>query len=257
MTSLIQSNLLLSYESNLLYFILEDSTKRKHISIEGKHILDMYRKSLIYLEDEEKYRKTKQINQLRPAGWREIIPQATELCKMGIKFKPFSRSLLDVWFDPKERVLHLPYLKVSNDMETHLLNVMAFEKLYLEDGEGVLSYVRFMKNLIANDEDVLLLASYRVLSSNETGAVGVVEFFNRLAQDTYEYEFPSHLIEVSLELNKYYYWDKPWTRWWVNLRDPRTQKPWVIISFAAASFTFLLQIIQTTIPVYEHFRSNH
>ena len=65
----------------------------------------------------------------------------------------------------KNGVLSLPVFKAHDDTKKHLLNLLAFEKLYPCTGHEVPSYTCFMDNLVNTRRDVELLRSKGVIKN--------------------------------------------------------------------------------------------
>ncbi|XP_066341915.1 UPF0481 protein At3g47200-like [Miscanthus floridulus] len=81
-----------------------------------------------------------------------------KLSDAGIRFKSSKTQFIhDINF--KNGLLSLPVFKAHDDTKKHLLNLLAFEKLYPCTGHEVLSYVCFMDNLVNTGRDVELLRS--------------------------------------------------------------------------------------------------
>jgi len=113
----------------------------------GLHPLDLFHKGLCgpklnYIGEE----------------WDNTMPSAAELSDGGIRFKSSKTQFIhDINF--KNGVLSLPVFKAHDDTKKHLLNLLAFEKLYPCTGHEVLSYMCFMDNLVNTGRDVELLRS--------------------------------------------------------------------------------------------------
>ncbi|KAL4203012.1 hypothetical protein AMTRI_Chr02g266380 [Amborella trichopoda] len=114
--------------------------------------------------------------------------------------------------------LTLPLLVVSDIMEVLLHNLVLHELLHPSLEYKVISYVRFMRDLVRTTEDVQLLCSKKVLVNELEGEIEVVLFFKGLchfavkatSEDTHEV----HMLRRSI--NNY---SQPmWTKWgmWVN-----------------------------------------
>ncbi|XP_066342015.1 UPF0481 protein At3g47200-like [Miscanthus floridulus] len=90
--------------------------------------------------------------------WDNTMPSAAELSDAGIRFKSSKTQFIhDINF--KNGVLSLPVFKAHDDTKKHLLNLLAFEKLYPCTGHEVPSYTCFMDNLVNTGRDVELLRS--------------------------------------------------------------------------------------------------
>ncbi|XP_021317775.1 UPF0481 protein At3g47200 [Sorghum bicolor] len=96
--------------------------------------------------------------------WDNTMPSAAELCDAGVRFKSSKTQFInDISF--KNGVLSLPVFKAHDDTNKHLVNLLAFEKLYPCTGHEVLSYMCFMDNLVNTGRDVELLRSKGVIKN--------------------------------------------------------------------------------------------
>ncbi|CAA2969826.1 UPF0481 At3g47200-like [Olea europaea subsp. europaea] len=119
------------------------------------HILDVYRKSLLEEPDKNVDHKPHQ-------GEDQIIRSATELNEAGIQIeKSETKSLKDISFH--RGVLKLPPIMVDDATESTYLNLIAFERLHVNAGNEVTSYIFFMDNIIDSAGDVSLLHSSGII----------------------------------------------------------------------------------------------
>ncbi|KAK0592181.1 hypothetical protein LWI29_014775 [Acer saccharum] len=226
-----------------------------HVSNMGKclHVLDVYRKGLLY---QEQPRKKIRHHHRRPRssdGGEDdhIIPTATELHEAGIRFKKSkSFSLKDITF--KNGVLKLPLVVIDDTSESIFLNLMAFERFHVGAGNEITSYIFFMDNLIDNEKDVALLQSNRIIQNIMGSDKALAKLFNSLSNDiTLDPE--SNLNVVHQQVNNY--WKKPWNAWRANLIHTYFRNPWAILSVIAAIVLFALTIVQTIYTVYPYYHS--
>ncbi|XP_038875622.1 UPF0481 protein At3g47200-like [Benincasa hispida] len=219
------------------------------------HILDMYRASLLYPPVDRKDRSGKtKVTYQQSDPECQIIPQATQLHDAGIKFKSSpTKNLTDVSFNPKQGVLELPYIVVDDDTETTLLNVMAFEKLYVEAGSKVTSFVILMNNLIDVDRDVALLASDKILANALGNDESAADLFSLLGKGA-AMDLDSHITDVHYKVNKHC--SLSWNQWCASLKHDYFQNPWAIISLFAAVFGFAILIVQAIYQIVDYHRGN-
>lgn len=119
------------------------------------HILDVYRKSLLEEPDKNVDHKARQ-------GGDQIIRSATELNEAVIQIeKSETKSLKDISFH--RGVLKLPPIMVDDATESTYLNLIAFERLHVNAGNEVTSYIFFMDNIIDSAGDVSLLHSSGII----------------------------------------------------------------------------------------------
>ncbi|XP_022925443.1 UPF0481 protein At3g47200-like [Cucurbita moschata] len=184
------------------------------------HVLHMYRKEVMFYNEQNRLRQSH-------LGMGHEIQLARRFHKAGIKLKK-GCNFMDVGFDEKKGGLTLPFIEMNANVESGLLNVMAFEKL-----SGIAnivgSFVILMGNLPEKDE---------------------VDSFNQLAKGTV-LELWGRFFNVYDSVNKHS--KRPWKIWWTTLKDANFQSPWTIISTFSALIGFSLLIIQTVYGVYGYY----
>ncbi|XP_019189358.1 PREDICTED: UPF0481 protein At3g47200-like [Ipomoea nil] len=232
------------------------------------HVLDLYRKNLLWEQDKYYRKRQKNVNKMRGAreaarrrhghkargGDDQIIRSATELYEAGIRFKKSkTQSLADISF--RSGVLRLPPITVDDTSESMFLNLIAFERSHFGAGNEVTSYISFMDNIIDSSKDVSLLHSSGIIQNAIGSDKAVAKLFNSLSKDT-TMDPESSLDLVQNKVSEYC--QKPWNEWRANLIHTYFRSPWAILSVIAAIFLFALTIVQTVytvLPYYNHSNS--
>uniref|UniRef100_A0A0A0K9F5 Uncharacterized protein n=1 Tax=Cucumis sativus TaxID=3659 RepID=A0A0A0K9F5_CUCSA len=240
-----QNTTLTSLISNLLFV-----EKDELAIVEKKHILHMYRASLLYPStlSYPNMDEIKKNNKDDKFGLKcQLIPQATLLREAGIRFrKSENKSLENVSFE--KGVLTLPSLIVDDNTKTNLLNVMAFEKLH-DVGSQVTSFVVLMNNLIDIDKDVELLSNDNIIANALGNNEEAANLFSVLGKGVSLDLGSNNLTEVHQLVN--IHCDDSWNRWWANLKHTYFQNPWAIISFFGAIFGFAILIVQAVYQIVD------
>ncbi|XP_022925475.1 UPF0481 protein At3g47200-like [Cucurbita moschata] len=185
------------------------------------HLLDMYRWEL-NINVLPRWSKL----QVSHLGTSHEIRLATRFHKAGIKLEK-GWNLRAVSFDENKGILSLPFIEMNANIESGLLNAMAFEKLSGIDNI-VGSFVVLMGNLLKKGE---------------------VDSFNQLAKG----EVLSFLDYYSVYRLVNEHCKRPWRIWWTTLKDVNFQNPWTIISTLSASIGFVLLILQTVYGMYGYY----
>lgn len=220
------------------------STRFPLVTDECLHLLDVYRKSLLWEDPGKKKRSSPS----REEG-DVIIPSATELNEAGIRFKKNkSGSLKDISF--KGGVLRLPLIVVDDATESTFLNLIAFERFHVGAGNQVTSYIFFMDNIIDSGRDVSLLDDRGIIQNAIGSDKAVAKLFNSLATDV-TLDPDGNLDSVHKRVNKYC--KKRWNQWRANLIHTYFRNPWAILSVIAAVFLFALTIAQTVYTIYPYY----
>ncbi|QCE01480.1 hypothetical protein DEO72_LG7g2777 [Vigna unguiculata] len=214
------------------------------------HVLDVYRKSLIYQGPTHRTRVSKPKRRRRFHGDDEIIRSATELQDAGIRFmKSRTHSLGDVSFGGG--VLRLPTLVVDDTTEYMFLNLIAFERLHAEAGNDVTSYIFFMDTIIDSEMDVALLHRNGILVNALGSDKAVAKLFNSLSKDI---AVDPHGVLDVVRMSMSNYCKKPWNMWRANLIHTYFRNPWAIVSLVAAVFLFALTIVQTVYTIAQFYQ---
>lgn len=209
------------------------------------HILDVYRKSLLEEPDKNVDHKVHQ-------GEDQIILSATELNEAGIQIeKSETKSLKDISFH--RGVLKLPPIMVDDTTESIYLNLIAFERLHVNAGNEVTSYIFFMDNIIDSAGDVSLLHSSGIIQHAIGSDKAVAELFNSLSKDV-TLDPENRLAKVHNSVS--YYCKKPWNAWRADIMHNYFRNPWSILSVIAAIFLFALTTIQTVYSVLSYANSS-
>ncbi|XP_059655081.1 UPF0481 protein At3g47200-like [Cornus florida] len=225
------------------------------------HVLDVYRKSLLWGETPKKSRKTHKFVNVK--NWsicsssssgdedHDIIRSASELNEAGIRFgKSESVSLKDISFHGGK--LRLPSIVVDDVTETLFLNLIAFERYHVGIGNEVTSYIFFMDSLIDTVRDVIHLNSKGIIQNAIGSDKAVTNLFNTLSKDVTP-DPNGSLNEVHKEVTNYC--SKRLHKWRANLLHTYFTNPWAILSVIAAIFLFALTIVQTIYSVLGYYHA--
>jgi hypothetical protein len=236
-------------------FIEDFSSNEKIIKLgKCRHILDLYRKSMIHEKPSHKTRipkLTKMYACLEKGGEDHIIRSARKLQEGGIRFKKSeTRSLRDFSF--KRGVLRLPVLNLDDKTEYTFLNLIAFERLHVGAGNEVTSFVFLMDIIVDSAMDVSILNKKGILTSALGRDEIVADMFNSMSK-----EIP---VERDGEFDKvreamYRFCNKPWKSWRSSLIQTYFRNPWAMVSLVAAIFLFGLTIIQTIYAILSFYHN--
>lgn len=234
-------------EDGIVIRLILNFFDQKRVGNMGKclHILDVYRKSLLEEPDKNVDHKARQ-------GEDQIIRSATELNEAGIQIqKSETKSLKDISFH--RGVLKLPPIMVDDTTQSSYLNLMAFERLHVNAGNEVTSYIFFMDNIIDSAGDVSLLHSSGIIQHAVGSDKAVAELFNSLSKDV-TLDPENRLAKVHNSVS--YYCKKPWNAWRADIMHNYFRNPWSILSVIAAIFLFALTTIQTVYSVLSYANSS-
>ncbi|KAI6670707.1 hypothetical protein NL676_005592 [Syzygium grande] len=232
------------------------------------HVVDIYRKGLLTKKVQHEETKqtcwsaikqkfglaTEQNDETKPATKQtketeQIIRSATELNETGIQFKKSpTNSLKDITF--ARGVLKLPVIMVDDATESMFLNLMTFERLHIEAGKEISSYIAFMNTIINDRRDVALLHTEGIIQHAMGSDKEVAKLFNSLCKEV-TLASDSSLDAVQEQISKYC--KKPWNKWRADLNHTYFGNPWALVSLLAAIFLFTLTIIQTVYALLSYY----
>ncbi|KAI3959505.1 hypothetical protein MKW92_014191 [Papaver armeniacum] len=156
-----------------------------------------------------------------------FLPSATELSLAGVKFKKWSAqgSFLDIKFSGRTGILEIPPLRIYDETDPSLRNLIACEQSYGGTGYYITSYVIMMDSLINSADDVALLRKQGIIS-NYGG---------------------TYYSDCITDINKFY--KKRRHIWKATLKREYFKSAWAIISVFAAVLLIALTIISTVFGI--------
>ncbi|KAK3223697.1 hypothetical protein Dsin_010722 [Dipteronia sinensis] len=171
------------------------------------------------------------------------------LHQSGIKFEKasaFDKTLLEIEFISKKKVLVIPQFIVSN-LTLHLLrNLQIFEELHC-DTNYVNDYGVLLHRLLSTPEDVELLTEMRVIVNQSLGNEEVSTFFQELsrdARDDVDYFYYTGLVKDLLG-----YCESRRHKWKANLKQNYFSNPWASISVIRVFIMLILTFIQAVCSI--------
>ncbi|KAF5464940.1 hypothetical protein F2P56_014977 [Juglans regia] len=175
------------------------------------------------------------------------IPNATELKESGIKFKKAKqRTTFAIQFG--NGVLEISPLRIEDETETFLRNLIAFEQYSLDnDSSYVTNYMCFMDDLIDSPKDVELLRRKGIIE-NWLGDDKVAStMVNKLGHHVTISTRNSIYAKISIDMNKHC--AKRWNERMAKLRHNYFHSPWALLSVLAAILLLGLAITQTVFSI--------
>ncbi|KAJ9159371.1 hypothetical protein P3X46_024880 [Hevea brasiliensis] len=218
------------------------------------HVLDVYRRSLLQQQVSEKthYSISEDVHKDHD---NVFIRSATKLNQAGIQFqKSKTRSLDDISF--QSGVLKLPVIVVDETTESIFLNLIAYERLHVLAGTEVTSYFIFMRSIIKDKQDVVLLHSKGIIQNGLEGDQEVAKLLNsltkifdsltkniRLDPESKLYAVQKNMINACCE--------KSWNQWPAKTFQYNFRiNPWPILSLVTAIILFICT------NIYLHYHNN-
>ncbi|KAK9290079.1 hypothetical protein L1049_008243 [Liquidambar formosana] len=218
---------------------------KKYHNLEGKHLLDLLRSSIIPLIPQEPHTYDKSNS---PS---HIIHCVSKLRRAGIKLQSVKAdTFLTVKF--RHGVIEMPTITVDEFTSTFLLNCVAFEQCHSHCSNHITTYATLLDCLINTSKDVEYLCDRNIIE-NYFGTDGdVAHFINGLGK---EVAFDINRCYLSKLFNDvHHYYRNSWHVQWASFKYTYFDTPWSFISAFAALILLLLTLAQTFFTVYPYYR---
>ncbi|GKV29552.1 hypothetical protein SLEP1_g38468 [Rubroshorea leprosula] len=195
------------------------------------------------------------LRKVKPKGHEEknydwqTMGSASELHEAGITFKKIEDRLFDITFE--RGVMSIPTLKIVDDTESILRNLVAYEQCYKDIyTRHFTDYVRFMDCLINTGKDVELLRRHEVIENRLGDNEVIAGIFNRICDAVLIAEDDCFYSEMFNKVNKHC--RKRTHRWMANFRHNYVNTPWGLISIIAAVILLLLTVQQSVYSILDY-----
>ncbi|XP_052211072.1 UPF0481 protein At3g47200-like [Diospyros lotus] len=242
----------------IIKFCLRDAYKHDPTSTSGNtlHVLDLCRKSLIYIPAGHKPGKHHDVEKgsnhdsgVNTSAY-SVLRSAMELGEAGIRFrKSKTNSLRDISFG-FPGTLSLPEIAIDDDTESMFLNLIAFECCHVGAGHEIISFICFMDRIIDDGKDIGLLRDKRILRNLTGSDADAAELFNRMSKDLTFDRNDKQLQEVCAAMVKYS--SRYVNKCWGILYGTYLKHPWAIISTLAAIIIFVLTAMEASYAVMSY-----
>ncbi|GKV29577.1 hypothetical protein SLEP1_g38490 [Rubroshorea leprosula] len=181
----------------------------------------------------------------------QTIGSASELHGAGIKFEnKIEGRLFDINFE--KGVMSIPTLKIVDDTESILRNLVAYEQCYKDiSSRHFIDYIRFMDCLINTGKDVELLRRHEIIENRLGDNEVIADIFNRICDSVLVDEDDFFYSQIFNKVNKYC--RRKWNQWKANLRHNYFNTPWASISVIAAVILLLLTVLQSVYSVLAYY----
>ncbi|XXG60599.1 hypothetical protein AAC387_Pa04g2464 [Persea americana] len=182
-----------------------------------------------------------------------MIPNATELVAVGIKFKKnTANGVLEVKF--KNGILEIPPLLIDDGALSLFQNLIVLEQcmdLHLTDIPQFRVYFKFMDHIINTDSDVKLLLKNNIIEHTYGSEKEVAHLFNRLTRGA-TVNPNNYLSVLYKDVNRYC--KRKRHIWWAIFLRRHCSNPWTILSLVGVLILLAFAFIQSSFSVYSYFR---
>lgn len=214
-----------------------DQVLELHKNLDGKHLLDFVRASLIPPSDPG----PKHYN--NPS---HVIHCVSKLRRSGIKLKPGkATSFLVIKF--RHGVLEMPTITIDDFMGSFLINCVAYEQCHKSCSKHMTTYTTLLDCLVNTFKDVEYLCDHDILENYYGTDSELARLINNMGKDvTFDID-RCYLAKVFNDVNQHY--RNNWHLTWASFRYTYFSTPWSFISAFAALLLLILTIIQTCYTV--------
>ncbi|KAF5819734.1 hypothetical protein HanRHA438_Chr02g0092151 [Helianthus annuus] len=220
-------------------------------NLEGKHLLDFYRKSFIETRNRKSNAPKNNDKSNHPS--LKLIRPATKLVNVGVKFKVNYQadSFLDIEF--QNGLLLIPQINMDDFHSAFFMNCMAFEQCYSTCSKDITTYVVFMGCLMSTSTDVGLLSQNKIIENYFGTDKEIAKFFKNVGKDV-AFDVKTHyLSDLFVELNEYC--KNGWHVGWAGFKHTYFESPWASISAFAAFMLLSLAALQTFYTVFPYYHN--
>ncbi|XP_076960856.1 UPF0481 protein At3g47200-like [Bidens hawaiensis] len=221
---------------------------KKCENLDGKHLLDFYRKSFIHTKKVTPRASNNNDKTLK------LIRPATKLVNVGVKFKANYQadSFLDIEF--QNGLLLIPQINMDDFHSSFFMNCMAFEQCYSSCTKDITTYVVFMGCLMSTSTDVSLLSHNKIIENYFGTDKEIAKFFKNVGKDV-AFDIKTHYLkDLFVELNEYC--KNGWHVGWAGFKHTYFESPWAAISALAAFMLLSLAALQTVYTVFPYYHKH-
>ncbi|GLJ35894.1 hypothetical protein SUGI_0720280 [Cryptomeria japonica] len=176
------------------------------------------------------------------------VPSVADLISSGVKFLPTDGDLTAIRFDTKTATLYLLKVRLDNNSEVLLRNLVAFEASAAPGALIFTRYTDFMNGIVDTDEDVRLLRNSGIIYNHlaDDGKVASlwngmgkcvkltkVKYLDKVIADVNKHYNRRLIVEVMEYVNKYIFGS------------------WQLLTLVAAGIFLILTFLQSFCSVYD------
>ncbi|XP_057958662.1 UPF0481 protein At3g47200-like [Malania oleifera] len=178
-----------------------------------------------------------------PTAQRVSIRNATQLQDAGMKVIKKSEKIRLLDIDYEAGKLQIPHMKIRDETEIVLRNLIALEIFRYRHDSYIIDYVYFMDDFIDNTKDVDLLIQNGIIENWLGDNYSVALMFNTLTKETSLSGSNFYYHGTCKRMNKFCKVARH--RWEATLKSEYCSTPWRIASTSAAIILLLLTFSQT------------
>lgn len=218
-------------------FPIPDEVLDLQKNLDGKHLLDFVRASLIPPKDPD---------HMQYNNPSHVIHCVSKLRRSGIKLKPGkATSFLVINF--RHGVLEMPSIVIDDFMSAFLINCVAYEQCHKSCSKHMTTYTTLLDCLVNTFKDVEYLSDHDIIENYYGTDSELARLINNMGKDVTLDIDRCYLAKVFDDVNQYY--RNNWHVTWASFRYTYFNTPWSFISAFAALVLLILTVIQTCYTV--------
>ncbi|GLJ35896.1 hypothetical protein SUGI_0720300 [Cryptomeria japonica] len=176
------------------------------------------------------------------------VPSVSDLYSAGVKFLPTDGDLTTIRFDTMTTTLYLPKVRLDNNSEVILRNLVAFEASAAPGALIFTRYTDFMNGIIDTEEDVRLLRNSRIIYNHLANDGKVASLWNGMGKCV-KLSKVKYLDKVIADVNKHY--NRRLSVAVMEYVHKYIYGSWQLLTLVAAGILLLLTCLQAFCSVYD------
>lgn len=176
------------------------------------------------------------------------VPSVADLHSAGVKFLATDGDLTSIHFDTKTATLYLPKVRLDNNSEVILRNLVAFEASAAPGALIFTRYTDFMNGMIDTVEDVKLLRSSGIIYNHLANDAKVASLWNGMGKCV-KLTKVKYLDKVIADVNTHY--NRRWSVAITEYVNKYIFGSWQFLTLLAAGILLLLTCLQAFCSVYD------
>ncbi|KAH6800728.1 hypothetical protein C2S52_001192 [Perilla frutescens var. hirtella] len=188
------------------------------------------------------------VNYQKPPLQEEIsIPSVTQLLEAGVRFMPTKEGISSFNFDERSLTLYIPAVKVDENTEVVLRNLVAYEACMASGPLILTRYTELMNGIVDSEVDAKQLCQRGIIINHLKSEKEVAELWNGMSKSVRLTRVAS-LDKVIADVNRFY--SERWRVKCGNFMKEYVFGSWRILTFLAAVVMVLLMSLQAFCQVY-------
>jgi hypothetical protein len=185
--------------------------------------------------------------ELSPLVEEIAIPSATQLHKVGVKFRPAKGGLESINFDKCCGKFYLPIIHLDDNSEVVLRNLVAYEACIAPEVMVFTRYTELMNGIIDGEEDVRILREEGIILNRLKSDEEVATLWNGMTKSVRVTKVP--ILDKAIKGANTYYSESWKVRMNVTMKKYAFGS-WPFLTFLVANVLILLSTLEAACSMY-------